>query len=432
MSTNPSCSVLIVDKDAARRGEIAAACAARGATVQVADDPFSAMAALGQRRFDVLCAYAGPRHLSLRGLFQLARRKRHDISIHAFVLPEDQAAVALSFEGEAIISELSSGVEAIANALVGAPEPEAPPPATPQPEAPPQTTPQQTASEAEDPLPDLPPTMPVAFVDDLDDELDVDVHPDGTEEVPGEREPGQEPEGFEGELHTPALPSGAEALIAAFARELTGALVVRSDDARFVLYLYGGEPAWVELPGGDAALFERLVGRGLLPTDFRPEPVPEGRLFSSLLEQGHLSRTDAQIFMQQLLFDVAIEIAGLESCAAEVEQAPQFLATPPPFRVNPFGLVLESRRRRMSPDELLATSLELDEVRVVASAKLDKVYGKVAPFLRGVDVRALLQGGATLRGFREAAGVDAMLATQLVLALEAVGLVRIERALADA
>ena len=64
---------------------------------------------------------------------------------------------------------------------------------------------------------------------------------------------------------------------------------------------------------------------------------------------------------------------------------------------------------------------------LAASGRLDKVYGKVAPFLRGIDVRAILEHGATLRDFREAAGVDAMLATQLVMALEAVGLVRIHR-----
>src|SRR5690606_38791011 len=98
-----------------------------------------------------------------------------------------------------------------------------------------------------------------------------------------------------------------------------------------------------------------------------------GALLSSLLEQGALALGDAHAFMRQLLFDAAIEIATLESCLVDVREAPGFLRTPPPFRVNPFGLVLESRRRRLDPDELLATSRELEDVRVVASGKLDKV-----------------------------------------------------------
>lgn len=455
LPTNSSRSVLIVDKDVARREAIAAACAARGATVREADDPFSAMAAFGQQRFDVLCAYAGPRHLSLRGLFQLAKRKRHDIAIHVFVLPEDRAAVALSFEGEATLTELSSGVEAIADVLVGRGAPsavDAPAPlsvpavepaaaAVPAPEAIQEITAEIPAAPAPELLP-----PPIPAPAPLVDEGPRAAQSSGSGEDFRGPPPGSAWDASSGAESGPVdldavaavssegapLVAGAEALIAAFAREHTGALVVRSDDARWVVYLYGGEPAWVDPPGGDARLFEELVGRGLLPVDARPEPVPEGQLLSSLIERGLLSAEAAQTFMRQVLFDAATEIAALESCVIESVEVPAFLETPPPFRVNPFGLVLESRRRRQNPDELLASSLELDDARVVPRGKLDKLYGKVAPFLRGVDVRTLLDGGSTLRGFREAAGVDAMLATQLVLALEAVGLVRIERATAEA
>ncbi len=434
-------SILIVDKDATRRGQIAAACVGRGDRVREAEDPFSAMAALGQQSFDVLCAYAGPRHLSLRGLFQLAKRKRDDIAIWALVEPADRSAVELSFGGEARIVELGNGAEGIAASLGG--DVVAPPAA-------PIIAEEVSALELE-----LTPIEPAAA--DAEDALDVDTDDfdvPNTGPVPTPAELA----GFDAEFKTPPpggtwdagsgdesdvveldallsasgegapLPSGAETLIAVFARELTGSLVVRDGDRAFRLYLYGGEPAWVDPPGGDAIVFERLVGLRMLPSDARPAPVPEGTLLASLLERAELSRDDAEACMRQLLFDAALEIAGLETCTVEIEEARHFLRAPPPFRVNPFGLVLEARRRRTRPDDLLATSRELQNAPLVASRTLDKVYGKVAPFLRGIDVRSILEHGSTLHDFQEAAGVDSMLATQLVLALEAVGLVRIDRA----
>lgn len=408
-------SVLIVDKDAARRGALAAACSAKGADVKEAEDPFSAMAAFGQRSFDVLCAHAGPRHLSLRGLFQLAKRKRDDTTIWVLVEAEDRTAVELSFATEASVLDLALGAEPLAAAIVDGVAPEAPPPAQPNDE------------DLHVDFDDLPITAPPS----LDDQFDGDF----TTPAPAgawDASSGGENDDVDTSLLSTsgeggALPTGAETLIDAFAREVSGRLVIGDGQRAWGLYLYGGEPAWVDPPGGDREIFERLVGRRLLEVDAEPSAVPEGALMSSLIESGALSADAAGAFMRQLLFDASLEIAGLDSCTADVEDAPHFLSTPPPFRVNPFGVVLESRRRRQRPDELILLARELSDATVVARRGLDKIYGKVAPFLRGIDVRTLLAEGSTVRHFREAAGVDDILATQLVLALEAVGLLRIER-----
>src|SRR5690606_29087023 len=90
------------------------------------------------------------------------------------------------------------------------------------------------------------------------------------------------------------LPSGAETFIVVFARELTGRLVIQDGERTWSLCLYVGEPTWLDPPGGDAAVFERLVGRELLPPDASPASVPEGELLASLVESGDISRADAQ------------------------------------------------------------------------------------------------------------------------------------------
>lgn len=408
-------SVLIVDKDAARRGALAAACSAKGADVKEAEDPFSAMAAFGQRSFDVLCAHAGPRHLSLRGLFLLAKRKRDDTVIWVLVEAEDRTAVELSFANEASVLDLALGAESLAVAIVEGVALAGPPLAGPD------------DDDLHVDFDELPNTPPPSLEGDFDGDFTTPAPAGAWDAGSGDQNGDVDTSLLSTSGEGGALPTGAETLIDAFAREVSGRLVIGDGQRRWGLYLYGGEPAWVDPPGGDGEIFARLVGRRLLEVNAEPSAVPEGGLVSSLVERGELSADAAGAFMRQLLFDASLEIAGLESCTAHVQDAPHFLSTPPPFRVNPFGVVLESRRRRQRPDELILLARELAGATVVARRGLDKIYGKVAPFLRGIDVRSLLADGSTVKNFQEAAGVDDILATQLVLALEAVGLLRIER-----
>jgi hypothetical protein len=77
-------STLVVDEDEGRRRALVKALSGRGIRYLDVADAFGAMAALGRADFRALVAAEGRRILSLRGLFQLARRRQAEIDI--FVL----------------------------------------------------------------------------------------------------------------------------------------------------------------------------------------------------------------------------------------------------------------------------------------------------------------------------------------------------------
>jgi hypothetical protein len=222
-----------------------------------------------------------------------------------------------------------------------------------------------------------------------------------------------------------AAMTGGAVLMDAFAKERTGRLCTTGG---LVLYLYGGQVPWAEPAGGDAEIFRELVAERLLPPDARPEPVPKGQLLRALVAAGSLFSAAIFTFMRRVVADAFVQVAAAPAVEVQLADAPAFPAHPPPFRINPFGLLVEAGRRQRRADEVLGLSRELRDSALAPGPGLDAVASTVVPFLRGADVRSLVSEGATLRSFSEAAGLDELLATQLVLALEAAGLVHVQRA----
>ena len=86
-------------------------------------------------------------------------------------------------------------------------------------------------------------------------------------------------------------------------------------------------------------------------------------------------------------------------------------------KLNPFGIILESLRTEMTPDLILATSSELSPQYLHPGPALGVAAEKIKPFVRDVDVSALLDGTATVEQFNEASGLDVLMGTVMVLTL---------------
>jgi hypothetical protein len=417
--------VLIVDKSVERRGALKEAITAKGVACADAEDAFSAMNALGKGEYDSLIAHAGKRHLSLRGLLQLAKRKNPEVHLVVLADEEDEEAVRRAMGADVLVLLASLTPAEIAEQGVvqrPRPEPEPEPEPEPQPASPPAEAGDEAASEAEQFAgpPKQSPTDSVGF-GKLPAKGSFDAGTGGT--APTTQETADSD--ISGEVD---VRLGAESLMEAFARELTGAMRVGQGEETWTLFLYGGEPAWVRPPGGDRAVFEKLVAAKAVPADAQPEPVPDGELLAALIAEGALEEERAVAVMRDVVTECTLELAAAKDPPIETVERPDYLSSPPPFRLNPFGMLLEARRKGMTPDELLAEGHHLENATLSPRSALDRVAGKVAPFVRGADLPAVLGPRPTLDGFREAAGLDMLMGTLLAFSLVDAGLARIEPA----
>ncbi|MFZ9889251.1 MAG: hypothetical protein ACO3JL_17290 [Myxococcota bacterium] len=438
-------SVLIVDADVTRRESIRESFREQGALTRVVGEPFSGMAALSDARFDILCVHAGPNPLSLRGMVQLARRHASMPDIWCYAETDDVSLVSNAFGAEVTVLEWEDDAPRLVAAILGRDPPASPDSGDASFEAatPPFTLPQLPVEDDFEIAPDEP-GIDVEFseegpasdlrpgtrservvVDPAAMELAA-----GLLETPVAGPVEATPPAVGAEHATASLDEAAAApprrgsavLLEACARGFTGIVSAGRPDRLWQLYFFQGEIAWACSPRGDEDLFERLVASGHLPQDARPTPVSEGQLLSSLVESGAVAATEIEQVMRQMIVEGTLEVAAIECCEAEERATPHLSDTPPPFALNPFGLVLEAQRRGTSPGELLGRARELEFASLRPGDGLAHMAGRVAPFLRGGDIVALVGEGTTLRAFRDAAGLDDMMATQVVLALASIGL----------
>lgn len=435
--------VLIVDGNSERRTQLAEECAARGGEVDACEDAFSAMNALGRGAVDVLVAHAGKRHLSLRGLLQLAKRKNHRVVLLVLADPDDEAAVRRAMGADVLVLLATRPTGEIASTALPdqpAPAPAPAPPVAPEPAPAPlesarTTDPVATTELVAPPDTDLSPSDDSDGVDELMAAPDTGASSPGADAFAPPPNAGAWEAGtgnhaitgegaavVEEETRTSER-AGAAALMDAFARELTGALRVEGERGSWALFLYSGEVAWAHPPGGDAVVHERLVKAGALPTDAAPAPMADGELLGSLLADGVVDGALAGDVMREIAQEQALVVAGAEQLTFELLEKPAYLKSPPAFRINPFALLLEARKLTMTPDEVKAEADALRGVRVRALAGVSGIAGKIAPFVRGVNLSTLLDDEPTLAELRAGAGLDELLATLLVLALTDAGLV---------
>lgn len=477
--------ILLVDEDDSRRRAIASALAGRGVRYLDVGDAFAGMAALGRADFGCVLGMEGRRTLSLRGLCQLARKRHPDIVI--FVTPKagsDEATIRQVLELPFFILDGDPNAERFATALLARIE------AIDEPTSVVRPGPRPTRSEeaiGEDPFGagaeigafnpfDMPSTEDVANVFDTVPRVEIPhmgqqpglsnpaalpaMPPIPHTPTPVPQRPtapvvaalaAEAPEPTRPDLRVRSTPSsqgsaipaslvvdghfddleggaGAAFMMSLFSQELTGRLVVDDGDARGTLYLYRGEPVWADDPQGDAGLYRKLVQRGLLEPDQPIDPVAEGALLGALMQSGALSSTQMHDFMRDLVRDGVIAIAQQQAGSYHFTEDRSFLDTAPLFRVNPFGLVLDARRRSLSPPALMALQSEIENRYPIPGPGIAAADEKLTPFLRGAKASVVFDGQRTVKDTLASVGLDPFMGTLVVVTLRDARLVALEDA----
>lgn len=219
---------------------------------------------------------------------------------------------------------------------------------------------------------------------------------------------------------------GAALLMSLAAQQFTGSLAIDSGAALGQLFLYEGDPVWATHPEGDGHLFEQLVRKGHLPPDLQLAPVPAGQLLGHLTQTGHLTGKKIYAFMLEFVRDRVMALIGQEEGSYRFEEDPSFLEVAPLLKVNPFGLVLDSKRRTMTPDRLLTISSEMEWKYLYALPQLAPAVDELKPFTRDLNVAELIKGGRTVRSFCQKTGLDDLMGTLVVLSMVDARLVTIE------
>ena len=222
--------------------------------------------------------------------------------------------------------------------------------------------------------------------------------------------------------------AGPAILMGVFAQELTGRLTVKDGPAAATLYFYRGEPVWADDPLGDAGLHRRLVQRGRLKPNQPLDRVPQGQLLGSLVQKGILSGQQMHEFMRELVRDVVLALANAGNGAFRFDEDRKFLDVAPLLKVNPFGLILESRRKSMLPAELLRLSNEIADQYVLPQPGLISAADKIAPFVRGAQLGRIVDGSCTTRHILETTALDAFMGTLVLITLRDAKLISFDNA----
>ncbi len=231
---------------------------------------------------------------------------------------------------------------------------------------------------------------------------------------------------FDGHFEDVDGGAGAALLMGLFSQDLTGRLTCDDGDARGTAYLYRGEPVWADDPEGDAGLYRKLVQKKFLQPDLTIESVPDGQLLGSLMQGGQLSGQQMHDFMREVVRDRVLALAvQLEGTYRFIEDK-AFLDTAPLLKVNPFGLILDSRRRRLPPPALMAVSSEIERKYLVPLPALQAASEKLKPFTRGAKASDVINGAGTVKEFLEQVGLDPFMGSLVVVVMADARLVSIE------
>jgi hypothetical protein len=179
-------------------------------------------------------------------------------------------------------------------------------------------------------------------------------------------------------------------------------------------------------PAGDAGLYPKLVQKGFLRPDQPIEAVPEGALLGALMQAGVLDGERMHAFMRELVRDRVIAVATQTTGTYRFIEDRTFLDTAPLLKVNPFGLILDSRRRRLPPPALMALQGEIEALYPIPGPGLGAATEKLRPFLRGARATDVIDGARTVREVLELAGLDPFMGTLVMVVLRDAKLVALE------
>jgi hypothetical protein len=169
-----------------------------------------------------------------------------------------------------------------------------------------------------------------------------------------------------------------------------------------------------------------MVQTGVLMSADQVEAVPEGQLLAALAQQGILTPEKLHSFMLGLVRDRVLAMVTQSEGGYRFLEERAFLDVAPLFRINPFGLILESRRRSVTPDRLMLLGKEYEDKKLFPGPALAAAAHKLRDFLRGVDVTTLIDGSNTAHNFWQLTGLDDIMGTLVLLTLLDARLVFVE------
>ena len=402
---------LVVDEDG--RGEALRQAVASQARLQAVSDPFSARRILGSEAVAGLLLCVGKRTLSLRSLCSHVRQTLPALIIIAVRHPgqADDADLVGLVDGvidDGTIDELLAGLARLtpvfqANEPTMVLPPPTRPPATVEHSGDDETVESTTVSAA----PDLP--------DDANTETLV---------VPAGSSLDELRETLEG--------TGPEVLLRIAGARRSGRLLVADGEGAGALEFHLGEPVAADPATGDGGLYRRLLADGLLQPGQVPDTLPKGRLLGALVTVGVLTEAQVRDFSRGILREQivglcrqsALRAVFVESSVRTTTTTPTTTTTAPagsPPRLNIFGLIVDARRRSVSPEVLDALFGEIAGWQLTATPLLARVAFLVTPFTGGRDIGPLLNGGSAHQ-FLLSLDLHRSMGSLLLLALRDAGL----------
>jgi len=375
-------SVLLVDGNESRRHAVRTALAARGVPTMEVNDAFTGLAALGRSDFSAIVLAEARRALSLKGLVQLAR-KRHE-GVHIFVLlaaAANDERIKNSLGRDVVTIAPDTGLESLASAITDAID-----------------VGEEAASN---------PWQGESFVGGS--------VKDGEPVVESSKTPAPTAAiSLEGTLDDG---DGAALLMALLAQELTGTLFVDDGAHHARIWFSAGEPVWASGALGDRDVHRRLAAKNLVDEAAPITPVPDGALLSELFAAGRLPHAGVVEIVRDVARDEVLDLAMRRSGAYRFVEDRAFREWPPIVRLNPFGLVFESRRRMHPPERLVAMASELRDRFLVPGPALRAAASKLKPFMRDRDASELIGGAHTVDTITQETGLDAIMGALLVTTL---------------
>lgn len=440
--------VLIVEANDAARYQVREELTARDVPIHEVKDAVGAMGVLGRSDFSAILMTPGARRLSLKGLCQIARRKHPDVilllrgdpserdELRSTLHPDleiidgalgpsdtvdtvcDQLAALEGFEESTAtqrLDEFDLDVDLGGDGWGGddfdvdlgegaAPSPAA----TSLPTAPDAPTAPKPSSPFDDvdtdvigppgAVPAVPPVAPVVAM------------------------PQAEPEPL---LHGDLREGGSAALLMAlYAQSLTGRLEIDEGEARGTLLFFEGSPVAAEDPDGDAGLRARLLDSKLVPTDLTLKP-PEGELMAALADSNVMSGDAVNDFLRTLVRERVLGLCMQANSEYTFFEDDRFVHTVPFLKVNPFGLAVEARRRKMPAPDVLRMAGDLKDQMLVPQPMLREAAHKLEAFVRGKNLADLIPSATKADKFYADTGLDDLMGTLLLLTLDDARLIEI-------
>ena len=208
--------------------------------------------------------------------------------------------------------------------------------------------------------------------------------------------------------------AGCPLLITLMARELTGRLDVLGGEAAGEIYFFAGEPVAANADDEGQAVRWVCDRAGIA---HQQHPTAHDDLFAALVDEGAIGGDTAHDLYLRFLRDRVLALVNQDEGEYTFFEDDTFLRTRPLVRVNAFGLILEARRQRTSPAQLMALSESLQGRMILPMPSLILAAPKLKAFTGHVDIAELLGPGVPFESWVEVTGLDPMMGAWVLLAL---------------